>query len=141
LKNKMIAEARQMNEEEKSAGMEDNILNDFAKAAVFAVGGLLLGGVAYAATSHLFSSRSGLEDESIMAAVQPDSALSAIVGESSMPRLQITKRLWDYIKTNELQNRSDRKTINTDEKLKALCDGKEKVSIFELGKFIHKHSK
>jgi len=68
----------------------------------------------------------------------PSAALAAIVGNSPLPRTEVTKKIWDYIKKNKLQDQLNRREINADEKLKQLF-GKAKVSMFELTKIVSKH--
>ena len=76
-----------------------------------------------------------------MAPKQPDVALAAVVGGSPMPRTEITKKLWQYIKRNGLQDAKERRMINADDKLKAVFGGKGKVSMFEMTKLVNKHIK
>lgn len=73
--------------------------------------------------------------------VQPDEKLAAIVGSDPLPRTEITKRLWDYIKANSLQDPQNKQRINADEKLKPLFDGRDQVSMFEMTKLISAHMK
>ena len=76
-----------------------------------------------------------------MAPKQPDQALSAVVGGNPMPRTEITKKLWQYIKRNGLQDAKERRMINADDKLKTVFGGKGKVSMFEMTKLVNKHIK
>ena len=76
-----------------------------------------------------------------MAPKNPDAALAAVVGGSPMPRTEITKKLWGYIKRNGLQDAKERRMINADDKLKAVFGGKGKVSMFEMTKLVNKHIK
>ena len=76
-----------------------------------------------------------------MAPKNPDAALAAVVGGSAMPRTEITKKLWQYIKRNGLQDAKERRMINADDKLKAVFGGKGKVSMFEMTKLVNKHIK
>jgi chromatin remodeling complex protein RSC6 len=76
-----------------------------------------------------------------MKPMQPDAALSAVVGSNMMPRTEITKKLWGYIKRNSLQDAKERRMINADDKLKAVFGGKGKVSMFEMTKLVNKHIK
>ena len=76
-----------------------------------------------------------------MAPKQPDAALAAVVGGNPMPRTEITKKLWQYIKKNGLQDAKERRMINADDKLKAVFGGKGKVSMFEMTKLVNKHIK
>jgi chromatin remodeling complex protein RSC6 len=76
-----------------------------------------------------------------MAPKQPDEVLGAVVGSSPMPRTEITKKLWAYIKKNGLQDAKERRMINADEKLKPVFGNKAKVSMFEMTKLVNKHIK
>jgi chromatin remodeling complex protein RSC6 len=76
-----------------------------------------------------------------MRPMQPDAALSAVVGSSPMPRTEITKKLWGYIKRKGLQDAKNRRQINADENLKAVFNGKSNVSMFEMTKLVNKHIK
>ena len=74
-----------------------------------------------------------------MAPVTPDATLAAVVGAKPLPRTELTKKLWDYIKKNGLQDKKDRKMINADANLKAVFGGKNKVSMFEMTKLVSGH--
>ena len=76
-----------------------------------------------------------------MKPMQPDAALSAVVGSSPMPRTEITKKLWAYIKRKGLQDAKNRRQINADENLKPVFGGKANVSMFEMTKLVNKHIK
>ena len=76
-----------------------------------------------------------------MRPMQPDEALGAVVGNNPMPRTEITKKLWGYIKRNSLQDAKERRMINADDKLKPVFGGKGKVSMFEMTKLVNKHIK
>ena len=76
-----------------------------------------------------------------MRPMQPDAALSAVVGSSPMPRTEITKKLWGYIKRKGLQDAKNRRQINADENLKPVFGGKGQVSMFEMTKLVNKHIK
>ena len=76
-----------------------------------------------------------------MKPMQPDAALSAVVGGNPMPRTEITKKIWVYIKKNNLQDAKERRMINADDKLKPVFGGKGKVSMFEMTKLVNKHIK
>jgi upstream activation factor subunit UAF30 len=75
-----------------------------------------------------------------MAPKQPHGPLAAIIGDKAMPRTEITKKIWDYIKKNNLQDKINRRMINADEKLRALF-GKAQASMFELTKMVNKYVK
>jgi len=76
-----------------------------------------------------------------MRPVQPDSALSAVVGSSPLPRTELTKKLWQYIKRKGLQDARERRMINADDNLRAVFGGKRQVSMFEMTKLVNKHVK
>ncbi|HEY7460381.1 MAG TPA: SWIB/MDM2 domain-containing protein [Gemmatimonadota bacterium] len=76
-----------------------------------------------------------------MKPMQPDDALSAVVGGKPMPRTQVTKNLWSYIKRHGLQDSKNRRMINADDKLKPVFNGKKQVSMFEMTKLVNKHLK
>ena len=73
-----------------------------------------------------------------MKSLKPSETLAAIVGSAPLPRTEVTKKIWDYIKKNKLQDQVNRRMINADEKLKQLF-GKAKVSMFELTKIVSTH--
>jgi upstream activation factor subunit UAF30 len=75
-----------------------------------------------------------------MKPLTPSSTLAAVIGAGSIPRTQVVKKLWDYIKKNKLQDAKNRRNINADEKLRALF-GKSTVSMFEMTKIVSKHLK
>ena len=77
----------------------------------------------------------------LMKPVQPDEVLSAVIGSKPVSRGELTKKLWDYIKKNKLQDSKNRRMINADEKLLALFAGKKQVSMFDLAKIVSKHVK
>jgi len=74
-----------------------------------------------------------------MKPVTPDEKLAAVVGAKPMPRTEITKKIWDYIKKNKLQDAKVRTKINADEKLKPVFNGKASVSMFEMTKLVSGH--
>lgn len=71
--------------------------------------------------------------------VQPDAALAAVVGSAPLPRTELTKKLWDYIKKHKLQDEKKRTLINADDALKVVFDGKKQVSMFEMTKLVSGH--
>ena len=77
----------------------------------------------------------------LMKPVQPDEVLAAVVGSQPMPRSEITKKLWDYIKAHGLQDPQAKTNILADEKLKAVFGGREKVTMFEMTKLVSAHIK
>jgi chromatin remodeling complex protein RSC6 len=75
-----------------------------------------------------------------MKPIQPDAVLSAVVGSKPLPRSELTKKLWDYIKKNNLQDpKKDKTQINADDALKAVFGGKKQVSMFEMTKLVSGH--
>jgi upstream activation factor subunit UAF30 len=76
-----------------------------------------------------------------MRPVQPDAVLATVVGSTAIPRTEITKKLWAYIKKNGLQDAKERRMINADANLKAVFGGKSRVSMFEMTKLVGKHVK
>ena len=76
-----------------------------------------------------------------MKPMQPDTQLSAVVGDRPMPRTEVTKKIWDYIKKNNLQDSKNKRMINADEKLKSVFNGKRQVSMFEMTKLVNGHLK
>jgi upstream activation factor subunit UAF30 len=76
-----------------------------------------------------------------MKPVQPDATLAAVVGSKAIPRTEVTKKLWAYIKKNGLQDKKNRRDINADAELKAVFGGKSKVNMFEMTKLVSKHLK
>lgn len=76
-----------------------------------------------------------------MAALTPSATLAAVIGNKAIPRTEIIKKIWDYIKKNKLQDSKNKRMINADEKLLALFAGKKQVSMFDLAKIVSKHVK
>ena len=76
-----------------------------------------------------------------MAALTPSESLGAVVGTKPIPRTEIIKKIWDYIKKNGLQDKVNRRMINADDKLKVVFGGKEQISMFELAKVVNNHVK
>jgi len=74
-----------------------------------------------------------------MKPVTPDAALAAVVGSNPLPRTELTKKLWAYIKKNGLQDKKVRTNINADDKLKVVFGGKKTVSMFEMTKLVSGH--
>jgi chromatin remodeling complex protein RSC6 len=73
--------------------------------------------------------------------VQPSADLSAVIGSTPMPRTEVTKKVWDYIKANSLQDQTNKRMINADEHLKVIFGGKKQVSMFEMTALVNKHLK
>ena len=76
-----------------------------------------------------------------MKPLQPDAALSEVIGSKPLPRTEVTKKLWAYIKKNGLQDKKNKRNINADAALKAVFNGKSQVSMFEMTKLVSKHMK
>jgi chromatin remodeling complex protein RSC6 len=76
-----------------------------------------------------------------MKPVQPDAALGAVVGSKAIPRTEVTKKLWAYIKKNGLQDKKKKTNINADDNLKTVFGGKKQVTMFEMTKLVSKHLK
>ncbi len=76
-----------------------------------------------------------------MKPMQPSAALGAVIGDKAMPRTEVTKKIWDYIKKNRLQDAVNKRLINADEKLRQIFGGKKQVSMFEMTKLVSSHLK
>ena len=76
-----------------------------------------------------------------MKLMQPDTALAAVIGDKAMPRTEVTKKLWAYIKKEGLQDKTNRRNINADTNLKVVFGGKATVNMFEMTKLVNKHLK
>lgn len=74
-----------------------------------------------------------------MQPMKPSKELAAVVGEGPMPRTEVTKKLWAYIKKNNLQDAKNKRNINPDEKMSKLFGGKKSVNMFEMTKLVNKH--
>jgi upstream activation factor subunit UAF30 len=74
-----------------------------------------------------------------MKPMQPSAALGAVIGSSPMPRTEVTKKIWVYIRKNNLQDAKNRRMINADDKLKEVFGGKKQVSMFEMTKLVANH--
>ena len=77
----------------------------------------------------------------LAAEVTPSKELSAVIGEKPMPRSEVTKKVWDYIKANGLQDQTNKLMINADDKLRVIFGGKNQVSMFEMTALVNKHLK
>ncbi|RZI41703.1 hypothetical protein EGT07_16475 [Herbaspirillum sp. HC18] len=74
-----------------------------------------------------------------MKPMTPSATLGAVIGANPLPRTEVTKKVWDYIKKNKLQDTANKRMINADDKLKAVFGGKKQVSMFEMTKLISNH--
>ncbi len=73
--------------------------------------------------------------------MMPSATLAAVIGNNPMPRTEVTSKLWGYIKRNNLQDKTNRRMINADDKLKEVFGGKRQVSMFEMTKLVSRHLK
>ncbi len=80
-------------------------------------------------------------NKAFMKPLQPSSALAEVVGSKPLPRTEVTKKLWVYIKKHKLQDSKNRRNINADAALKVIFGGKKQVSMFEMTKLVGKHLK
>ena len=76
-----------------------------------------------------------------MKSMKPSATLAEVIGSGSMPRTEVTKKIWAYIKRHGLQDKKNRRNINADAKLKPVFGGKGTVSMFEMTKLVNKHLK
>jgi chromatin remodeling complex protein RSC6 len=76
-----------------------------------------------------------------MKPMQPTEELAAVVGSKPMPRTEVTKQLWGYIRKNGLQDQKNRRMINADDRLRAVFGGRRQVSMFEMTKLVNQHLK
>ena len=76
-----------------------------------------------------------------MKPMQPSEQLANVVGSSPLPRTEVTKKLWQYIKRKGLQDAKERRNINADDNLRPIFGGKRQVSMFEMTKLVNKHLK
>jgi chromatin remodeling complex protein RSC6 len=77
----------------------------------------------------------------LMKPLELTAELEAVVGKGPLPRSQVVKKLWEYIKKLDLQNPENKRNILADEKLLKLFDGKKEVTMFEMTKLVSKHMK
>lgn len=76
-----------------------------------------------------------------MKPMQPSASLAAVIGSGAMPRTEVTKKIWAYIKRHGLQDSKNRRMINADDKLRDVFGGKKQVSMFDMTKMVSKHLK
>ena len=74
-----------------------------------------------------------------MKPMQPDAALGAVVGNNPIPRTEVTKKIWAYIKRNGLQDSKNRRAINADDKLPPVFGGRSQVTMFDMTKLVNRH--
>ena len=80
-----------------------------------------------------------MANSAFMKPMQISSDLAEVVGQGPMPRSEVVKKLWEYIKKHNLQDPSNKRNINADDKLKKVFDGKATVNMFEMTKLVSKH--
>ena len=76
-----------------------------------------------------------------MRPMTPSASLGAVIGTNAMPRTEVTKKIWGYIKRNSLQDKKNKRMINADDKLRPIFGGKAQVSMFEMTKLVNMHLK
>ena len=76
-----------------------------------------------------------------MKPMTPSATLGAVIGSNPMPRTEVTKKIWNYIKRNGLQDSKNKRMINADDKLREVFGGKRQVSMFEMTKLVSRHLK
>ena len=74
-----------------------------------------------------------------MKPLTPSTTLAAVIGTTALPRTEVVKKMWTYIKSNGLQDKTNKRMINTDAKLAPLFDNKSQISMFEMNKYLSKH--
>lgn len=74
-----------------------------------------------------------------MKPLQPDDALARVIGPSPIPRTEVTKRIWDYIREHNLQDPENKQMIRADEKLRPVFGGKDRVTMFEIPRLVNNH--
>lgn len=80
-------------------------------------------------------------NEKFMKPLTPSAELAAVVGDKPLARTEVVKKIWVYIKKNNLQDPKNKRMINSDDKLKVIFDGKKQVSMFDMNKYLAKHLK
>ena len=83
----------------------------------------------------------GRTNSAFMKPMQPDAALAAVIGSAPVPRTEVTKKIWDHVRSHNLQDPKDKRTIRADDKLKPVFDGRSSVSMFEMTKLVNGHLK
>jgi upstream activation factor subunit UAF30 len=110
-------------------------------------GGRKKAGARRASSARRSSKRGGAKrakrapNPAFMKPMQPSDELGAVVGARPMPRTEVTKRIWDYIRKNGLQDQKNRRQINADDRLRAVFGGRRQVSMFEMTKLVNNHLK
>lgn len=80
-----------------------------------------------------------MANDKFMQPLNPSPELAAIVGNKPLPRTEVVKKMWEYIKKHNLQDSANKRMINSDDKLKVLFEGKKQISMFEMNKYLAKH--
>jgi upstream activation factor subunit UAF30 len=93
------------------------------------------------ATKTSTTAKKGTANAGFMKAMKPSDSLSAVIGDKPMPRTEVTKKVWEYIKRHKLQDAENKRMINADDALKPVFGGKKQVSMFEMTKLINNHLK
>ena len=83
--------------------------------------------------------KAGKKPNALQQPLQPSEDLAAVVGGGTMARGEVVSKVWEYIKANNLQNPANKREILADDKLRAVFDGKDKVSMFEMNKHFARH--
>jgi upstream activation factor subunit UAF30 len=83
----------------------------------------------------------GKGGSAFMKPMQPDAALAEVIGSQPLPRTEVTKKIWEYVRKHKLQDPADKRTIRADDKLKVVFGGKASVSMFEMTKLVNAHLK
>jgi upstream activation factor subunit UAF30 len=99
------------------------------------------GGASKAARKRSGGGGRGTANAAFMRPVSPSPALAEVVGDKPIPRSEVTKRLWAYIKKNRLQDQKNKRMINADDALRTVFGGKSAVNMFEMTKLVGKHLK
>jgi chromatin remodeling complex protein RSC6 len=100
---------------------------------------ITIGRIIIMTESKMKVSQNRAPNPAFMKPVKPSEALAKIVGNESLPRTEITKKLWEYVKKHNLQDPNNKRNINADENLLPVFDGKNQVSMFEMTKLVNKH--
>ena len=74
-----------------------------------------------------------------MKPLTPSTELAVVVGTTALPRTEVVKKMWDYIKKNGLQDKTNKRMINSDAKLAVIFEGKKQISMFDMSKYLSKH--
>ncbi len=90
-------------------------------------------------TNSTMAKSSRKPNAAFMKPVTPNAKLAAVVGDKPLPRTELTKKLWAYIKKNGLQDKKNKRMINADDALKAVFGGKAQVSMFDMTKLVSKN--